>query len=700
MTPQVCQADLAEKLTRPLAVAIRLCRELIPWSDDRPLHPPEGVRTPLWSDDSPRRPPLAFGPWRCLPHRSALSAARPVTEGQDSGSGGVAAPRFGDRARMRAIMAAPALARSQLRSRTHLWAAAAYVAASWPVAFALQSSLAAVLAAVGRRSRSAIYALDLLAWSGPFLVLRSARLGVQVVVLTLAIAIFMKVIAGFGGLWLALGDAPRDRLAGWSIALQAAVFFALSVPFDRVAQPAGHLTGDEPHYLVVTLSLLRDHDLFVEDEYGNRLYSAFYQGIMGGADSADGHTLAAVGGHLASFHDMGLPILDVVPYAIGGWIAVVVGMGALAALALREVYLTSRLAGAAPRAALAAAALVAVCLPLAVYATENYPEVPIGLAVIVAVRQLWMAAQRRGGHAIVFGMAIATLPWLHVRSWPFAVVLAVFGLLVWRRWPARAAAVVPLAVATIAYITLNDLTFGTPFLSPVFGWAATRSQHVVRRPDLAQLVVSPLGSPWLDFRDGLLVLSPFLLVALAATPPLVRRGIAGAATVAAALGYAFTIGVWYTYTSGGGGPPGRYMVAIVPLLGVLLAVGLDRMYSLGRVGLLANFLLLPAAAWSLALSFLLFANRELAQGIDGPAPFLANLFGLPVKRLFPSFYQPGADSFAKVALVGVAAVLLAVGLDRAVRSRPLVGLSPSRPSGSGPSAGGSENGQPQDVASS
>src|SRR5215813_551500 len=219
---------------------------------------------------------------------------------------------------MRAIMAAPALARSQLRSRTHLRAAATYVAASWivaflvhwsaqrvgipaipyemvwwlPVAFALQSSLAAVLAAVGRRSRSAIYALDLLAWSGPFLVLQSARLGVQVVV-------------------LALGGAPRDRLAGWSIALQAAVFFALSVPFDRVAQPAGHLTGDEPHYLVVTLSLIRDHDLFVEDEYGNRLYSAFYQGIMGGADRADGHTLAAVGGHLASFHDMGLPILDV-----------------------------------------------------------------------------------------------------------------------------------------------------------------------------------------------------------------------------------------------------------------------------------------------------------------------------------------------------------------------------------------------------
>jgi len=48
----------------------------------------------------------------------------------------------------------------------------------------------------------------------------------------------------------------------------------------------------------------------------------------------------------------------------------------------------------------------------------------------------------------------------------------------------------------------------------------------------------------------------------------------------------------------------------------------------------------------------------------------------------------------------VAAVLLAVGLDRAVRSRPLVGLSPRRPSGSGPSAGGSENEQPQEVASS
>ena len=49
-------------------------RELIPVERRRTSSPFRGSpKTPLRWDDSPRRPRLAFGPWGCRPHRSALS---------------------------------------------------------------------------------------------------------------------------------------------------------------------------------------------------------------------------------------------------------------------------------------------------------------------------------------------------------------------------------------------------------------------------------------------------------------------------------------------------------------------------------------------------------------------------------------------------------------------------------------------------
>jgi hypothetical protein len=517
-----------------------------------------------------------------------------------------------------------------------------------PIAFALQSTATAVLGVVGRR-HNAVYGLDLLAWSGPIVLLLGAQLGLQASFLLLAVCIFIKAAAGFGGLWLAVGDASLDRAAGWFIAAVGAAFSVVSVPFVRVASPPGWLTGDEPHYLVIALALIRNHDLFVGNIYRDKLYSPFYFYTFMGPDHADGHTVAAVGGHLASFHDVGLPVLDIVPYLLGGWVAVVCGMGLLGGLVLREVFLTARLAGASPRSAVFASALVGLSLPLAVYSTENYPEVPIALAVIVATRQLWTAAERHRGHVLVFGLAIATLPWLHVRAWAFALVLGFFGLLVWRRWTARLLAIGPLILGALGYVWLNDITYGRPLLSPVFAWAAG---HPIPFPPLSRLLVAPLGSPWLDGRDGLLLLSPFMVLAVAATPLAIRRGVAGVATVCAAAAYVGTMGLWYTFTGGGAALPGRYMVAVVPLLGVMLALALDRLFRARRARLLTSAFLIPTCAWSLALSFLLFADRPQALTVTGPATYLADLFGLPLRTLvIPNFVSPGAGSYVKVAIM-------------------------------------------------
>ena len=132
-----------------------------------------------------------------------------------------------------------------------------------PIAFALQSTFAAILAVVSGRHRNAVLGLDLMAWSGPFLVLLGARLQPNVASLTLAVAIFIKIGAGLGGVWLVLRDeAVHNRLAGWAIAIQSAVFSVVSVPFVRGLSPAGLLTGDAVlHHLVIACSVTKPQPL-------------------------------------------------------------------------------------------------------------------------------------------------------------------------------------------------------------------------------------------------------------------------------------------------------------------------------------------------------------------------------------------------------------------------------------------------------
>src|SRR5258706_4067696 len=76
-------------------------------------------------------------------------------------------------------------------------------------------------------------------------------------------------------------------------------------------------SGDEPHYLLVSLSLAVDRDLDLENNY------AANDGRLIGHDelAADAHARRARDGRLLSTHDIGLPILLTPVYAIAAGVA-------------------------------------------------------------------------------------------------------------------------------------------------------------------------------------------------------------------------------------------------------------------------------------------------------------------------------------------------------------------------------------------
>lgn len=448
-----------------------------------------------------------------------------------------------------------------------------------------------------------------------------------------------------------------DRQAGWLLCWIALVFFLVPLPYTRL--PAGlQLKGDEPHYMVATVSLLQDHDLFLENEYANHVFAPFYNAPL------TPQTIPARDGHAASAHDSGLSILAVPAYAIGGWVGALIFLGLLGSLTVRETYLSARLLGAEPLAGLAAASLMAFSLPFAVYATQVYAEIAGALAIAFAVRQMLSHNTAARALPIATGLAIAALPWLHLRFWMLALPLLATALLIWRRWSERVVLVGTLVLSAIAYTGLNALVYARVIISPLLLHYGVQSSvfDLLHSPQGLMKIGVTLARPWLDPYDGLFLLAPIFLLAVAAIPLVLRRStwvIRGIVLTLAV--YTAFVGLAYLQNDAGDSPPGRFMVVVAPLLALLLVAVFQP--GLRRMTVWPSAVL---AAWGaltvvLSLASPIEARYPLAR-TGGPIAMLSRRLGVPLARAVPSFSDPQLDSLIKAALWAIAVAVIAVVL--------------------------------------
>ncbi|MEI7769121.1 MAG: hypothetical protein WCI67_03980 [Chloroflexales bacterium] len=237
------------------------------------------------------------------------------------------------------------------------------------------------------------------------------------------------------------------------------------------AQGTNPITGDEPHYLLVADSLLRDGDLEVLNNY--RIATPVSQELPGGVAPADTHTQ---GGH--SIHGVGLPLLLLPAYALGGvlgaklWLALLVGIAPLAIYrAGREIM---------PESAwpLAIALLVGLGQPFVIGAGQIYPDLIAGLIMLWLLGRISgphplspsPAAAGEGGRAARwYGMwadalLLAYLPWLHIKFLLPAAIICLAYLPVVAIWRLRRqiATTAILAAALLGLACYNQWAFGSP----------------------------------------------------------------------------------------------------------------------------------------------------------------------------------------------------------------------------------------------
>ncbi len=361
-------------------------------------------------------------------------------------------------------------------------------------------------------------------------------------------------------------SARMQLLVYGGLALVVAVISAFGI--DARATYGAQTTADEPQYLLTALSLWEDGNLDISDEIEDERYRQFHEVLL------PQQTEAMADGSRISPHDPLLPVLIAVPMGIWGW------AGAKAALALMAGALAALVAWIAVNrfrvsvgTAVMVSGLFALSPPMAIYATQVYPEIPAALLLLAGFASLLGGLDRRG--RLVLVVSVVGLPWLAVKYVPLAAVLAIAGLIRMKRshrWQMLGV----FAFAGVAYLLGHQLIYGgftayasgDHFVGGEFTAVGTQVDLWGRSTRLIGLIV--------DQGFGIGAWQPaYLLLPLAAGWALSRRQFRFNVALSL-LGVGWLVATFVALTMHGWWFPGRQLVVVLAVAAVLLAALVDR----------------------------------------------------------------------------------------------------------------------------
>lgn len=324
----------------------------------------------------------------------------------------------------------------------------------------------------------------------------------------------------------------------------AVLFVGALVIFNGAAlflvSEGANFSGDEPHYLLISHSLLKDRDFELSNNYEQQDYRVF----MKSEGRIAAHIVpGARPGSRYSFHSPGVAFLVLPFYAFGllfklPALAVLVrlGMSIWGALLSVQVFLTARQEWAKDGLALKLWFLTSFTAPVLFYSIHVYPEVVVAALSLTAFRILRFSARLDGKKAASAGLLLGSFFWFHALKYiALFIPLFLFGLwMLLKRSPSRRPLVVfaASAAAVIAtYLGFQRALYGTYSLSTV-SWAAQMTdtgQEFVRFARSLLFGISwrdrlqTLAGYFLDQRDGLLLYSPIFFFAFCGAVEMFRR---------------------------------------------------------------------------------------------------------------------------------------------------------------------------------
>ena len=441
--------------------------------------------------------------------------------------------------------------------------------------------------------------------------------------------ILLSIPLGF----IALGDDVR-----WSANrafLIAAIGYAVMIPL-QLRTP---IDGDEPYYLLMTESLVRDHDFDLANQYRDLAHSGIGRDdlVPQLGDPRGPH------GEQYSRHEPFLPILMMPGYALGGVPGAIAVIALFGALLMRSTIRFLEDEGIADATTRALFPLIAFGPPIVFYATRIWPEVPGAFFFLEAMRGV---RQRRPPRWIAATLALVLLK---IRFGLLAIVLLA-RVLRTRKQAAIAAALV--AIPLLLAFLISGHAMNTHRLQelmpsgPIFYWLG-----------LFGLV--------LDGAAGLLFQAPLYALAIVALPRWREMPDGFRLGMSASLLYILYLiprSEWH----GGWSPPLRYIVVLMPILALGAAVLWERIGS-ARIVITAWTMML--VIHGAAFPWRLF---HLATGENFIGETLSTRWHSDFSRLMPSFIRPNVAATVGsvlLALILVVTVILRLPEPRLRSSR-------------------------------
>ena len=357
----------------------------------------------------------------------------------------------------------------------------------------------------------------------------------------------------------------RPALSAGVIAAAVYMFAAWQVAPSRPG-------GDEPHYLVITQSLLLDHDLKIENNHRRGDYRAYYAGDLSKPD----YYRRGRDGEIYSIHAPGVSALVLPAFAIAGYRGVVLFLIVLAGVTAGHAWRLAKRVSGRDDAAWFGWAAVVLSPTLLLNSFTVYPDGPGGFFVLTGVWALVRARDERASGAesarpwFLHGAALAVLPWLHTR---FALLAGGLGALVMlelartKNPAAKGSAFLAVpAASALAWVGFFVAIYGVP--DPAIPY---------RGSDLGSTayIAGGIAGLFFDQLYGLLVYAPVLVAAIAGliVMPRVRPEFKWlpAELVFVMLPYLLTVthfAMWW----GGFTSPARFLVPLVPSLAIPAAV--------------------------------------------------------------------------------------------------------------------------------
>src|SRR5947207_5619549 len=228
-------------------------------------------------------------------------------------------------------------------------------------------------------------------------------------------------------------------------------------------------SGDEPHYLLISETLIKYHSFDVLKAYQHRDYFSFYPGQL------TPHVVR-VQGSVLPLHNVGGPILWLIPFFLLGRLGAIWFMAAVSILIVLNIYKLLLAMEIRQRIAFDVSLALALASPLCIYAHLDFVEPIAALACIYVLRK-FIESDVRLFALLLSSMLLGLLPWIHVRF--VLIEVPLFFMLLWRlyqRYRLRnmlyyVAYVLPIALLTLGLEIFSWLFMGSfnPTINQIAG---------------------------------------------------------------------------------------------------------------------------------------------------------------------------------------------------------------------------------------